>query len=123
MTPASRRKNWWGLGLILVLVILGGVYFAGLVPLPFGQAHLKALCYVSPKNPNYIKEAPGKDPEGNALVPVYPTQTGTQKPTGPAVAVTPQAEREIKHWVLPWTPICPGQARQGPHGHGSGAGL
>ena len=44
MTPASRRKNWWGLGLILVLVILGGIYFAGLVPLPFGQPKPKALC-------------------------------------------------------------------------------
>ena len=30
MTPASRRKAWWGLGLILVLVILGGFYFVRL---------------------------------------------------------------------------------------------
>ncbi|MDP2046643.1 MAG: efflux RND transporter periplasmic adaptor subunit [Deltaproteobacteria bacterium] len=104
MTPASRRTAWWGLGLVLVLVILGGIYFAGLAPLPFGQAKPKALCYVSPKNPQYIKEAPGKDPEGNELVPVYPTPTGEGKPLGPAVAVAPQAERKIKHWVAPMDP-------------------
>ncbi|MCK9378362.1 MAG: efflux RND transporter periplasmic adaptor subunit [Syntrophobacterales bacterium] len=104
MTPASRRKGWWGLGLILVLVILGGLYFSGLMPLPFGQPQPKALCYVSPKNPNYIKEAPGKDPEGHELMPVYATPTGTQKPTGPAVAVAPQAERKIKHWVSSMDP-------------------
>jgi membrane fusion protein, copper/silver efflux system len=104
MTPASRRNAWWGLGLVLVLVILGGIYLAGLAPLPFGQPKPKALCYVSPKNPNYIKEVPGKDPEGNELVPVYPTVTGTQKPTGPAVGVAPQAERKIKHWVSSMDP-------------------
>jgi len=104
MTPASRGKAWWGLGLVLVLVILGGIYFAGLAPLPFGQAKPKALCYVSPKNPNFIKEAPGKDPEGNDLVPVYATPTGAQKPTGPAVALAPQAERKIKHWVSSMDP-------------------
>ena len=63
MTPASRRKTWWGLGLILVLVILGGLYFSGLVPLPLGQPKPKALCYVSPKNPNYIGGA-GQGPRG-----------------------------------------------------------
>ena len=104
MTPASRRNTWWGLGLILVLVILGGLYFSGLVTLPLGQPKPKALCYVSPKNPNFIKEAPGKDPEGNDLVPVYATATGTQKPTGPAVVVAPQAERKIKHWVSSMDP-------------------
>ena len=85
MTPASRGKGWWGLGLILVLVILGGLYFSGLVPLPFGQPKPKALCYVSPKNLIMIKEAPGKDPEGNALVPVYATPAAgrpRQRPRG-----------------------------------------
>ena len=80
MTPASRRNTWWGLGLILVLVILGGLYFSGLVTLPLGQPKPKALCYVSPKNPNFIKEAPGKDPEGNELVPVYATAPGPSPP-------------------------------------------
>ncbi|MBU4447915.1 MAG: hypothetical protein KKD99_04950, partial [Proteobacteria bacterium] len=104
MTPASRGKAWWGLGLVLVLVILGGLYFSGLVPLPFAQPKPKALCYVSPKNPNFIKETPGKDPEGNELVPVYATPTGAQKPTGSAVAVAPKAERKIKYWVAPMDP-------------------
>jgi RND family efflux transporter MFP subunit len=104
MTPASRRKTWWGLGLILVLGFLGVLYLSGGMHLNLGQAKPKALCYVSPKNPNFIKEAPGKDPEGNELVPVYPTPTGAQKPTGPAVAVAPQAERKIKHWVSSMDP-------------------
>jgi len=104
MTPASRRKSWWGLGLILVLVVLGGLYFSGLGPLPFGPPKPKPLCYVSPKNPNFIKEAPGKDPEGNDLVPVFATPTGAQKPIGPAVAVAFKAERKIKHWVSSMDP-------------------
>jgi Cu(I)/Ag(I) efflux system membrane fusion protein/cobalt-zinc-cadmium efflux system membrane fusion protein len=105
MTPASRRTTWWGLGLILVLVILGGIYFAGLAPLPFGQAKPKALCYVSPKNPQYIKEAPGKDPEGNDLVPVYPTPATGQPPaTGPAVAPADRPEAKTNLWRCPMHP-------------------
>ena len=105
MTPASRRKTWWGLGLILILVLLGVIYFSGLVPLPFGQPKPKALCYVSPKNPNFIKEAPGKDPEGNELVPVYATPAAGQPPaTGPAVAPTPQPAGKTKYWRCPMHP-------------------
>jgi Cu(I)/Ag(I) efflux system membrane fusion protein/cobalt-zinc-cadmium efflux system membrane fusion protein len=105
MTPASRRTAWWGLGLILVLVILGGIYFAGLAPLPFGQAKPKALCYVSPKNPQYIKEAPGKDPEGNDLVPVYPTPATGQPPaTGPGVAPAARPEAKTQLWRCPMHP-------------------
>jgi RND family efflux transporter MFP subunit len=104
MTPASRGQAWWGLGLILVLGIVGGLYLFGVLHLNLGQAKPKALCYVSPKNPNFIKEAPGKDPEGNELVPVYATPAGAQKPTGPAVALAPQAERKIKHWVSSMDP-------------------
>ncbi len=104
MTPASRRKNWWGLGLVLTVVILAGLYFSGLVPLPFGKATPKPLCYVSPKNPNFIKEAPGKDPEGHDLVPVYATGTPGQT-APPAVAPqAPQAERKIKYWHCPMHP-------------------
>ncbi len=105
MTPASRGKGWWGLGLILVLVILGGLYFSGLVPLPFGQPKPKALCYVSPKNPNYIKEAPGKDPEGNALVPVYATPASGAAPVaGPAMAPTAKPEGKTQYWRCPMHP-------------------
>ena len=105
MTPASRGKTGWGLGLILVLVILGGLYFSGLVPLPFGQPKPKALCYVSPKNPNFIKAAPGKDPEGRELVPVYATPaSGAAPATGPMVAPTAKQEVKTKYWRCPMHP-------------------
>jgi RND family efflux transporter MFP subunit len=105
MTPASHGKNWWGPGLILILVILGGLYLAGLVSLPFGQPKPKALCYVSPKNPNFIKEAPGKDPEGNDLVPVYATPaTGQPAAKSPAVAPTAKPEGKTKYWRCPMHP-------------------
>jgi RND family efflux transporter MFP subunit len=106
MTPATRRKTWWGLGLVLVLGILGLGYFSGV--LHFGKAKPQALCYVSPKNPNYIKEVPGKDPEGNELVPVYATPSSGQRPTSPAVAPavapTVKQERKIKFWRCPMHP-------------------
>jgi RND family efflux transporter MFP subunit len=105
MTPASRPKAWWGLGVILILVILGGLYFSGLVTLPFGQPKPKALCYVSPKNPSFIKEAPGKDPEGNDLVPVYATPASGQPPAaGPTVAPAAKQEGKTKHWRCPMHP-------------------
>jgi len=105
MTPASRGKTWWGLGLALVLVILGGLYFSGLAPLPFGQPKPKPLCYVSPKNPNFIKEAPGKDPEGNELVPVFATPAAGPPPAaGPAVAPVAQKEPKTRYWRCPMHP-------------------
>jgi RND family efflux transporter MFP subunit len=104
MTPAARGRGWWGLGLVLVLAVLAGLYFSGLVSLPFGKVKPKALCYVSPKNPNYIKEVPGKDPEGNELVPVYPTGTPGQPPPPAVTAQAPKKERKIKYWVAPMDP-------------------
>ena len=105
MTPASRGTAWWGLGLILVLVILGGLYFSGLAPLPFGPPKPKALCYVSPKDPNFIKEAPGKDPEGNDLVPVFATPGAGQAPAGsPAAAPVAPKESKTRHWRCPMHP-------------------
>ena len=105
MTPASRGKTGWGLGLILVLVILGGLYFSGLVPLPFGQRPPKPLCYVSPQNPNFIKAAPGKDPDGHELVPVYATPAAGQAPAGsPAVAPVAPKESKTKYWRCPMHP-------------------
>jgi RND family efflux transporter MFP subunit len=103
MTSARHRKLWWGLGLIPVLAVLAGLYYSGI--LPFGREKPKALCYVSPKNPNYIKEAPGKDPEGNALVPVYPTPESGRPPAGaPAVTPSPEKKRKIKYWLAPMDP-------------------
>jgi Cu(I)/Ag(I) efflux system membrane fusion protein len=105
MTPAARRKNWWGWGLVLGVVVLAGLSYAGLVSLPWGKAGPKPLCYVSPKDPHFIKEAPGKDPEGHELVPVYPTPPAGPPPaTGPALATGPRPERKIKYWVSPMDP-------------------
>jgi len=105
MTPASRGKTWWGLGLVLGLVILGGLSFSGLVSLPFGQKGPKPLCYVSPKNPNFIQEAPGKDPEGNDLVPVYATPAAGAPPAaGPAVAAVAPKESKTRYWRCPMHP-------------------
>jgi len=123
MTPASRSKGWWGLGLVIVLGILGVLYLSGVVHLNLGKAKPKALCYVSPKNPNFIKETPGKDPEGNELVPVYPTGTPGQPPPPavmpqaaapaptPGAAGEPQKGRKIKYWV---SPMDPGYVRDKP---------
>jgi RND family efflux transporter MFP subunit len=102
MTSAPRRKFWWGLGLIPVLAVLAGLYFSGILPLPFGGEKPKALCYVSPRNPNYIKEAPGRDPEGNALVPVYPTGTPGQPPPPAVVAQAPKPK--VQYYRCPMHP-------------------
>lgn len=95
MSPARRGGIWWGLGTIVVLGVLVVLYFSGALPLGQGKPEKKALCWVSPQNPNYIKEAPGKDPEGHELVPVYPTAPGAQ-PTGPAVAPAAPAPAAAK---------------------------
>ncbi len=102
MSLARAGKVWWGLG-ILVLAALVFSYFSGVLPWGRGQAEKKPLCWVSPKNPTYIKESPGKDQEGNKLVPVYPTPSGAGKSGGPAVAA-PQEARKIKHWVSSMDP-------------------
>ena len=99
MSPARRGKIWWGLGAIVVLAVLVILIFPGSCPGP-GQRKKKALCWVSPKNPNYIKEVPGKDPEGNELVPVYPTPPGA-KPSGPAVAPAPYGRAQDQVLALP----------------------
>ncbi len=111
MSPPRRRHIWWGLGVgvTLTLAVLIVLNLAGELTWFRAQEAKKALCWVSPKNPNYIKEAPGKDPEGHELVPVYPTQPGAQ-PTGPAVAPSAapapaaQAERQITAYHCPMHP-------------------
>jgi len=105
MTPTARRITWGGLVLALVLVIIGVVKYSRLASLTLGKETPKALCYVSPKNPQYIKETPGKDPEGNDLVPVYPTPATGQPPaTGPAVAPAAKPEAKNKLWRCPMHP-------------------
>jgi len=102
MSPARRGKLGWSLGALAALAVLSIAYVSGVLPLGKAKEERKALCWVSPTNPNYIKEAPGKDPEGHDLVPVYPTAPGA-KPSGPAVAPAP-AERKIKYWVSSMNP-------------------
>jgi Cu(I)/Ag(I) efflux system membrane fusion protein/cobalt-zinc-cadmium efflux system membrane fusion protein len=105
MTPTARRITWGGLVLALVLVIIGVVKYSRLASLTLGKETPKALCYVSPKDPSFIKEAPGKDPEGNDLVPVYPTPATGQPPaTGPAVAPAARPEAKNKLWRCPMHP-------------------
>jgi Cu(I)/Ag(I) efflux system membrane fusion protein/cobalt-zinc-cadmium efflux system membrane fusion protein len=101
----ERRYLWRGLalGLILSLLALGGLYLAGFhlmrhepTPTAKEEPTPKPLCYVSPKNPDYIRFEPGQDPEGAPLLPVYPT-----KPPAPG---TPPAEKQMKYWVSPMDP-------------------
>ncbi len=93
------------LGLIVLVGILAGLYFSGVVSLPFGPPKPQALCYVSPKNPNFIKAAPGQDPEGNALVPVYATPPSGPPPAkGPAVAPAAKPADKTQYYHCPMHP-------------------
>jgi Cu(I)/Ag(I) efflux system membrane fusion protein/cobalt-zinc-cadmium efflux system membrane fusion protein len=109
MSLARRGKLGWSLGALVALAVLSIAYFSAVLPWGKAKEERKPLCWVSPQNPNYIKEAPGKDPEGHELVPVYPTAPGA-KPSGPAVAPsaapapTAKAARKIKYWVDPMDP-------------------
>jgi len=107
----ERRYLWRGLalGIILCLAAAGGLYLSGYhfmymgpSAAPTTQELKKAICWVSPKNPDYIRQVPGKDPEGNDLVPVYPTQLSAQPPIAGAPAS--RAERKIKYWVSSMDP-------------------
>ena len=123
MSLARAGKVWWGLG-ILVLAALVFSYFSGAPPWGRGKAEKKALCWVSPKNPNYIKEAPGQDPEGNALVPVYATSSGARTSRSRRRRGSPKRAQDQILASLPWTPPISGTSRgRIAHGHGPGAGL
>ena len=107
MIPSPRRSLFRGLGLgiVLCLLVLGGLYLAGYHFMYMGPAgapakvEKKAICWISPKNPDYIQFKPGKDPQGHELVPVYPMGA----PGAPPPAAAP-AERKIKYWVSPMDP-------------------
>ena len=64
MTPASRGKAWWGLGLFLVLAILAGLYFSGVVPLPFGQPKPQGPLLCLAQEPQFHQGGPGQGPGG-----------------------------------------------------------
>ncbi len=107
MIPSPRRSLFRGLGLgiILCLLVLGGFYLAGYHFMYMGpsgapgKVDKKAICWISPKNPDYIQFHPGKDPEGHELVPVYPVGA-----PGAAAPTAPPAERKIKYWVSSMDP-------------------
>ena len=101
----DRRYLWRGLalGLILSLLALGGLYLAGfhlmrqgLAPAAKEEQTPKPLCYVSPKNPDYIRLEPGQDAEGNPLVAVYPVQ-----PPPPGASLP---QNQVKYWVSSMDP-------------------
>jgi RND family efflux transporter MFP subunit len=105
MSPASRPGLWWGVGLALILAVLAGLHYSGIIPWPWGKGAPKPLCYVSPQNPNFIKEAPGKDPEGHFLVPVYPTPgAGQPAAAGPGVTSAAKKEPKTNLWRCPMHP-------------------
>jgi hypothetical protein len=121
MNPSRGSKIWWGLGVgvLFAVIVLAGLHYAGVLTLFGAPEKVKPLCWVSPKDPTFIKEAPGKDPQGNDLVPVYPTPAGVQKPAGPAVTPSP-LKPSAKSGAAP----CTGNVRDTPgkpHGHGPGA--
>ncbi|MHB8069106.1 MAG: efflux RND transporter periplasmic adaptor subunit [Desulfobaccales bacterium] len=107
MIPSPRRSLFRGLGLgiVLCLLVLGGLYLAGYQFMHMGpsvapgQVDKKAICWISPKNPDFVQFQPGKDPEGHELVPVYPMGT-----PGAAAPTAPPAARKIKHWVSSMDP-------------------
>jgi Cu(I)/Ag(I) efflux system membrane fusion protein/cobalt-zinc-cadmium efflux system membrane fusion protein len=79
-------------GVILAILYgTGGIFF-------HPKVKKEAICWVSPQNPDYIQYKPGKDPEGNELVPVYPKEATT---TAPA---PPKEGRKVKYWVSPMDP-------------------
>ena len=103
MIRSSRGYLFRGvlLGILLCLLVLGGLYLAGFhfmrmpgAPAPSVQMETKPLCWVSPKKPEFVKFEPGKDLEGNELIPVYPTKPGEAAPDG----------KKVKLWVSPIDP-------------------
>jgi RND family efflux transporter MFP subunit len=109
MSPPRRGKVGWILGALVALAVLIVAYVSGVLPVGQAKEGKKALCWVSPHNPGYIKEAPGKDPDGHELVPVYATAPGAP-PGGPAVssaappAPAAKTERQIKAYHCPMHP-------------------
>jgi Cu(I)/Ag(I) efflux system membrane fusion protein/cobalt-zinc-cadmium efflux system membrane fusion protein len=65
--------------------------------------------WMSPTDPTYVKDKPGKDPKGQELVPFY-GEMGTPA-AAPAVKPTAKKERKIKYWV---SPMDPGYVRDKP---------
>jgi RND family efflux transporter MFP subunit len=72
---------------------------------PPGKMAPQILCYKSPQDPSFMSDKPGKDPQGNELVPVY-----AEAPSSSPASRT-KGERKIKYWV---SPMDPGYVRDQP---------
>lgn len=99
------------LGLAMVAAAVGVLYVQGYrfmyhSPAASPEAEKKILCYVSPTDPGYVRQEPGKDPQGQDLVPVYVPDTAAAPAPPP-----PKGERKIKYWV---SPMDPGYVRDKP---------
>ena len=64
----------------------------------------KIKYWISPMDPGYVRDKPGKAPCGMDLVPVY-----EDEPV--ATAAAPKGERKIKYWI---SPMDPGYVRDKP---------
>ncbi len=100
MSPRRRYLlGGLGLGVLLAGVVLGGMYLAGYrlmrhAPAPAAPEGRQIKYWVSPMNPAFVSDKPGKDAMGMDLVPVYADQG----------AGAPKKERKIKYWVDPMNP-------------------
>ena len=104
MTASPGRYLFWGLilGVGLALIAAGGLYLAGFhlmrpAGAPTGEREI--LCWVSPQDPKFIRQQPGKDDQGRDLVPVY-----KGSPEAAKLPAAPSKERKIKHYVDPMDP-------------------
>ena len=96
------------LGLVLALGAAAVFYFQGYRFMRHENLAAKLerqiLCYKSPQDSSFMSDKPGKDPQGNELVPVY------SETAAPATAKA-SGERKIKYW---YSPMDPGYIRDKP---------
>jgi multidrug efflux pump subunit AcrA (membrane-fusion protein) len=89
---SDNRPSLWGgliLGIGVSVLALAALYWAGFRFMRHDgstppTAERKPLCYVSSTDKAFIRFSPGKDDQGQELMPVYPTQPGA-KTTGQTV--------------------------------------
>jgi Cu(I)/Ag(I) efflux system membrane fusion protein/cobalt-zinc-cadmium efflux system membrane fusion protein len=101
----ARRYVLLGLvfGLVIALTVWGGLYLSGYRVMKHGPPGPTAVApeakegkrikyWVSPMNPNYISDKPGKDPMGMELKPVYAGEEGAAPG---AIAVDPNTMQSM----------------------------
>jgi Cu(I)/Ag(I) efflux system membrane fusion protein/cobalt-zinc-cadmium efflux system membrane fusion protein len=109
MKNSPRRYLLGGIfiSILVITAVLGGLYLYGYrlmihavtpASTPGTSLEKKIICWVSPKDSNYIRQEPGKDSHGLDLVPVY---AGGE--AAPPAAASKEG-RKIKYWVSPMDP-------------------